>query len=98
MWINRKALLQEREAAAQAIAAQKELIAGQEQAIKGLRGYMQIKEEMLFDSIDYLIASLREYMPAEKDVPRNEEPAEWYRAVNAIFLAEKRVREIKESR
>lgn len=98
MWINRKALLQERETAAQAIAAQKDLISGQEQALKGLRAYSEIKEALLIDSIDYLVASLREYMPAEKDVPRNEEPAEWYRAVNAIFLAEKRVREIKESR
>lgn len=70
----------------------------QGQTIKGLRTYMEVKEALLFDSIERLVTNLRFWMPDETKVERDNEPAEWYQSVNAIFEAEKRVREIKESR
>lgn len=90
--------LQERKAAEEAIAAQKDLISGQEAMIKGLRGYMEVKEAMLIDSIERLVKSLRYWTPDETMVVPDKEGDEWYETVNAIFEAEKRVSEIKEAR
>lgn len=90
--------LQEREAASQAIAAQKDLIDGQEATIKGLRAYMDAKDAMLIDSIERLVENLRYWMPDETMLKPDNEPDQWYQSVNAIFEAEKRVRDIKESR
>lgn len=74
---------------------QQTALASQEQA---LRSYMELKEEMLFDSIERLVTNLRFWMPDETMVKPDQEQDEWYASVNAIFEAEKRVREIKEAR
>lgn len=80
------------------IVAQKDLIEGQETSIKGLRSYMEFKEATLFDSIEKLVTNLRFWMPDESQVVPDKEGDQWYSSVNAIFEAEKRVRDIKESR
>jgi hypothetical protein len=94
----RKRALIESKSADEVIAAQQNLNASQETLVKGLRSYMEVKEAMLFDSIEKLVTNLRFWMPDESQVVPDKEGDQWYSSVNAIFEAEKRVRDIKESR